>query len=92
LISFPDPAKFLVHQDESISALTNLLIRSKVVPCMGMWSEQRQTSGLPDLLDAEIGGSHGNTDSPPTHDEPSPPAGNGGGYTDERNSTTTDLR
>jgi len=27
---------------------------------------QRQRSGLPDLLDAEIGGSYGNTDSPPT--------------------------
>jgi hypothetical protein len=27
------------HQDEGIFALTNLLIRSKVVAYMGMWSD-----------------------------------------------------
>jgi hypothetical protein len=39
LISFSDPAKFPAHQDEGLSALTNLLIRSKVVPFTGMWSD-----------------------------------------------------
>jgi hypothetical protein len=79
---FPRMSNSPPHQDEGNS---NLLIRSKVVPCMGMWSDATNQR-------IEIGGSYGNTDSPLTRDEPSPTAGDGRGYTDERNPAATGHR